>query len=810
MAFSDYILDANSVGKIWLLDVSFDDFSSIAYQYSTGTYVAGATTWDARITSIGGLDSGFSLDGLPAPATIDLELANVDGNADWLCDRTAAANVNKARFRLTLYLWDTTLTAGAYLSGQTIEPGVEGQQMGVFSMLDWPKRYVDRIKLTLADDAQGKINDGYVAPTIREWVANVVANFPAEVCPIAADTPIGNVDWDVAVPLAFGVPSLKCYAAANQYLANEAQSHLVIPVCATTDTSGTPGVVSGFTKLDIAYRTDIENPEYLGDLVGARLGIPRSWTYVADAGTPYATPVSVPIWSAYLSNTIVKNGVAWRIYWVQLDMQAYVGWFQRTFKIVGAPPANVANTGNTPPVFWLYPTAKGSGLGWAGGHPTGMSFTASTSGAAESFYVSATPLSARTVQNSLMQNASDIIFDLLTYYSAVGSSTDATSFAKAKAATSALFVGGVINPFPPPQNGLIDASFQGHPFVFQPGVLRKALQDICASADLDLYVRRIDNKFALACSFFTFDDITATHRDMPETRTSDVEESRPSVGARWYPYNRVYLTAPDNSTLGPFDNPAGLTTLGGVPCAKTINAKWMILVGSAFSADYLLGIWGLRNLETVVRPTVRFRADKSALALDLASFFTFNWSRGTLGGPYSAAVFRVERMVIDPDNLTADIEAVWVDDIATERSYLLDDETLIVVATGSGGRTVGVTDSSATFAFSSGSLVSDGVAAGDIVLLQDGSESDEGYTRNRALRVASITNATHLVVAGSDLDFGGGATVSNWKILKGATHYPTVGTDPSNYPSGSTMYGKASDNSSLYSDSSAANLLKEG
>ncbi len=873
------MLDANGIGAFWVLEYSFDNFAT-SNAWSTASYNNATQTFDARIISIGHISSGFSLDGLPAPATVDVELANVDGQIDWLVSTVPAAQVNNARFRLSLYTWDNTpaAVASAIANGLTIEPTVQVQQFGVYVMLDWPKRYTEKIKLTLADDLVGRINDGLVAPTIREWVNNVITNYPLEVCPLKGVSPVANLDWDAQFPLAFGMPSLKCYAAANDYRvvpgslppawqANKLQavgdritnggngnpladniyecitagysgtvgppaspggpsgtgqditvvgggSHwkyvnaaatnttaLAIPICATTDLNGTPGPFNGITKLDIEYRTDIEYASYFAELVGARLGIPKSYSYVPDAGSAYqGAPVISTVWQAYLSNTIMKNGVGWRVLWVSLDVQKYITFVGRSVVIT---TADSKTEGNTPPATFMYPAAKGT---------TNTRSIPSAAGAAAAWYVSGYPMSERSVQNSLMQNASDIVQDLIAYYSTASiADVDGASFAKAKAATSALYIGGVINPFAPPQNTVPLKA--GAPITIQPGLMREALRNILASADMDLYVRRIDGKFALACSFFTFDDITSTKLALDATRVSDIEETRPSVGARWYPFNRVYLTTVNNETLGPFDNPAGLTALGGVQ-SKTLNAKWMVLVGSAFTADYLLGVWGLRNLETRVRSVVRFRADKSALSLDLAGFFTFSWYRGALGYAYNGTAFAVERMVIDPGNLTVDIEAVNVDDMVSERAYLLDDENIITVATGNAGRTVTCVDLNVQLTFSSGSIITDGVAAGDIIVLQDASESDEGFKRNKALRVSFVVDATHLnfdPASDPDVgDFGGGGTFSGWTIQKGATHYPTSGSDPANYPFGGAVYGKASNDDTHYSDDSNANTLKEG
>ncbi len=814
MAFTTALLEQPGTGFVWLLEVSADNFATINYRYSSNTAVVNGAQYDGRISSMGNLQSGFSADHLPAPLAVDITIDNVDGLADWLCDRTPGAFVNGARFRLTLAMWDAT-------QGYTDNPTFQTQQMGAFAMFDWPRQTESAVKLQLADDTATRLTELRIAPTLRDWINATPASGsnPTPECPLNISTvpPVPALDFDVPLPLVFGMPVVECFAAANRYnlsglsLADAGAHHICIPVCVTADTSPinetSPFANTLIAQLSIQFRSDFQEKDLFPELLGSTLGIPRGakgtdgWVVAADW-----------VWQARKSRVITKSGTTWSLIWVDFDCFAYVQWFGKNYAA-----ARGITTGSTASGV-AYPTGAGtksSGNYYIGSTPHANVGAYSAMAAINSFFVSGSPYSAITTKQQ-NQNAADVIQDLIAYYADTDAPDltliDATSFAKARATTQSLFVGGSIGQ---PLQVNAQKTVGPKPASVNVGVMRTTLQDICASADLDLYVRRIDGKYALACNAYSFDDITGTKPSIAETRVDAFENRRPSTGERWSPYNRIFINGPDNTTQGPYDNPAGLAALGGKPVARTISGGWNVALTTAYAADWLIGIWGVRNLETMVRPVVRFRTDKTGLALDLAILFALTWKRGTLGGPYDGTIFSVERWALNPATLDIDIEAVWQGDITATYGYLLDDEAKLFVQDSLGGAwPVRVTNASATLDFTVGGadLSTPQVVANDIVVLSDTTETASGLKRNRAMRIASVTDNQHLVVAESDLDFGApaGTNVANWAIYHGVRTYPTSATDPVNYPSGGLMYGKACDDSDAYSDLSTANALKEG
>ncbi|MBK7858407.1 MAG: hypothetical protein IPJ65_07245 [Archangiaceae bacterium] len=202
--------------------------------------------------------------------------------------------------------------------------------------------------------------------------------------------------------------------------------------------------------------------------------------------------------------------------------------------------------------------------------------------------------------------------------------------------------------------------------------------------------------------------------------------------------------------------------------------------------------------------------DREGLQLDLADLFDLSWTRGGSAGPYqNPTTFRVDKFALDFGDLSCGIEAVWVDDVNTIRPFLLNDEDLLLRKAAAGGRTAPVQNSDATVTFSSGSLITDGVQPGDILVLQDATQAANVFTRFRQIRIDSVTDATHLELATADLAFDAGSpvAVASWKILRGYLTYPDSSSDPTNYPNDGDMYGKASDEDDEYSDASAANVL---
>jgi hypothetical protein len=147
------------------------------------------------------------------------------------------------------------------------------------------------------------------------------------------------------------------------------------------------------------------------------------------------------------------------------------------------------------------------------------------------------------------------------------------------------------------------------------------------------------------------------------------------------------------------------------------------------------------------------------------------------------------------------LELVWCDDLREPGNlpYILDDETLYLVVAAGGGRTCTLTDGSITVSFSSGDLFADGVALGDVLIVQDATESAAAFKRNRSLIVVNIAAADTIEVDVSDFGSGGPFTITTWKIVHGAD---TTGR--------ATYYGKTCTVLGQFYNLGEANRLLEG
>ena len=792
MAWID-LLKLDGAGFAWLVDVSFDDFATVAYRWGTSSVHVGSDHYRGRICE-GGLSKltrGFGNENTVQAGMLSLLLNNTDLGVDWLMDRaTVASQVFRARFRVKLLLYEV----GNVAANQATKT------LGTFKCIDFPSRDSANVSLQLSDDTMGFFNEPLVSPTLRDWKDD--AGSDVDNCPLHASYgPQPAREWDVPLPLAFGDGRLDCFAAdwdhgndgTDGTPVGDMDGCRAIPVCVTTSTDAV-------TSDDVQYLWGVYGADVMlgtqkwAEGAGTTIFIPKQYTVPADStiGVPGDTNT---IWEPQKTQTISKDGVDWKLLWVKFNISAYQTWFQLTRNIVvgGAQPnGDIAPTANLVPEA---PVAAATDYGKA--------FAAFAYFQAQGF-----PFSARTVDSQAQQLAPNVVKDLISYYSK-GSSSDIDSTRFATALQMApLAVSGVVLPHKPLESRFRYSNQPPPSDAITSGQLRQALVDICQSADLDLAMTW-DGKLALYSSYFSFADLTATRVSIRETRCAQVQERVPSKGQRWAPYNRVYAVSPDGVPHGPFDNPDA-TIDWGATLERVLQGKWLQPF-QAVNPLYSSTIWySERRLESVVRPVIRFITDREGLQLDLGDLFNFTWSRGGSSGPYgSGAVFRVESISVDPKSLFVGIEAVWVDDLTTVNPYLIDDEILALRVQSSGGRTATVVDSDATVTFSSGDLVANGVVAKDVLVLGDSTQAINVFTRYRCIRILSVTDATHLELDTADLDFdaGAGVAVADWKILRGKQTYHTAVSDPVNYPSGSAMYGKAASDSDVYGDATAANVL---
>jgi hypothetical protein len=805
------LLADNKSGLVWLLDVSFDDFASVAYRWSTASQSIGGNEYDGRIASMTPITRSFGREHLPAASTFKVRIANADFGADWLIDRsTVATQLLQARFRLTAYLYDGSSYASAdSLSGAS-------QAIGYFACLNQPELMDDAVDITLADDSLGRLAEPLTTPTVRDWFnAATLINF-------STGEPVPAMDWDVPLPLVFGLGefgvNVPCYNAVSQYnafpalgvndrnpdanTAGDRTFPLIVCVAKAGNNSYQPTFIE-ITRLQATYRRDIEwnnkNTLQEGGLAGATIEIPRKYK-VKTAVTAY----EIEIWSPRRSVSITKNGRNWEVVYIDFNVDLYVIWFLNSFY---------------PGQDQLLAAGAQVQHGWV---PTyyyaDTHLRASVMYAFESFHCNGTPLSVvSTLQfdggTIPSKRLVDQIYDAIVYYSkASATDMDTTAWQRASKARSTVMGAGIIQPSRPrplqgsDRNGWVSPN----PRDGIVGVLRTALGDMCASADVDLFMTK-EGLYSIASNVFDFTAVTGTRVDVSEARTSRVRIRTPSQGERWAPYNRVMLIGPGGGSWGPYDNQDAIDAWGAV-LPVTLNGKWSNGLTAQLTAFGASSIWQNRNLESKVRPAINFSADREYLGLELGEYFTFTYSRGGQNSIFSGTIFRLEGQRIDPATLAVELDAIWVDDLASVLPFLLDDEQFLVRVASSAGRTVTVVDGTGDMTLSSGDVIADGVQEGDILELRDSTQAADVFSRYRRLRISDVFDATHISCADLDLDFdaGAGVAVTDWTIYRGATTYPTSSTDPVNYPNGGTMYGKASDANDQYSDASIANKLLDG
>lgn len=836
------LLAADKTGGVWLLDISFDDFQTVAYRWATASVRVDGNEYDGRIASVTPVVRGLGRDHLPAAATTKLRISNSDFGADWMTDRTTVATqLLKARFRLSAYLYDSRAYAAA--AGSL---SAASQPIGIFNCLQQPEQMDSAVDVTLADDSLGRLAEPLTTPTIRDWAdAPTGVLQSADINPFRAyEEPLPAMDWDVPLPLVFGLGELNvnvpAYSAVAQYKDGNAIGQEVLEPSSVFQRGQTipfkfPIVVCAAKAGNNNYRpADSEISKLWGTFkdevygkpgfAGVTIAIPRTVrTHLVALNSPLgqlspAIDVDVEIWRPRRSPTITKMGRSWQVVWIEFNVDFYQWWFRKTFSTIEVLP-NGGSVGGITEANAV-PVAFDHG----GGQNVDIQYNRGAMiQAFANFRCNGSPLSTVTTMDfdgrTIASNRLvDHMHDAIAYYSkATIADMDTDAWTRARAARNTVTGAGIIQPARPrplasaPRDGWVSPS----PRDGVVGVLRTALGDMCASCDADLFMTK-SGLYSIITDVFDFEAVTEGRTDVVESRTQRVRIRTPTQGERWAPYNRVVITGPGGGGFGPFDNQDAIDEWGTV-LPKTINGKWNARLWgdsrSLAAAFSQVTVWEYRNLESKVRPIVRFVTDREYLQLELGDYFTFNYTRGGQTAVFSGTIFRLESMRINPLTLAVELEAVWVDDLATDKPFLLDDEELITVVASTPGRTVNVQDSESVIEFIGGDLVADGVVEGDILILRDETQAESDFTRNRALRIAAVNPAGDAVtVEDDDLGFGAPSplAVDTWEIRRGFTSYPTSASDPVNYPSGGTMYGKACNEDDEYSDATEANKLMGG
>lgn len=802
MAFADHL---SVDGRLlwWGLEVSVDNFATIDHRWATHSGTVEAAFFEERIVSIGNIQRGLGSNHLPVASSVSLVLDNTDFALDFLVSPSLTpAQLFPARFRLKCGLADPAT------------PTVVTQKVGTFVTLDFPRRKDGFIHLSLADDSIAALADCLVPPTPREWFdtnpGTTNSVFP---------TNIGNVeplmDWGLPAPLQFGRPwyigqgvatfandrTPVDYDTAGGFEPGHRKYIYPILVLATRDTATI--TTDDARTLRGVYRADVVNDNY---------------------GLAKAPPLEIPatfnnynIWKAYKTDTITKDGYAWKLLWIAIDVYNYTRWVISTsagYTVNNNLPQGLFQSIPSSPDYPAPNVIKPSpGSPPAGLLPPFIPYRGYFA-AFDYFLVNGAPGSGITGKSDLTNvcDPCNIMQDLVEHYSELGASAvDTARFARAQLVTKILATGSIFFGDARERSNNGDVQLNDKVSPYGVGTLRRTIAELAGSCDLDVFIT-MEGKVAVATQGADFETQTTTYTNIDEERIANVEDRIPSQGERWSPYNRVFLQM-RGGQAGPYDTPDGGVAGWGRVLPRVLGTKWWWNANYEGAATSLVGnVWNFRNLEARVRPIISFQTDLAILGVDLADYFTMSWTRGGQNAAYTNALWRLESVKINPENGSCDVTAVWMDELGDEQPFLLDNEALLIRSQPAFGQTLTVTDGGTTMTRSGGSFLIDGVAAGDLVRLRDSAEALATFFRNRDVRVASVTNALNLVITG-DTDFGtAGAHVladTDWTIVRGASTYPTAVSDPAQYPSGGAMYGKTSDSAGDYS-SGAANKLLDG
>lgn len=741
-------------GVAWLLQASSDGFSTVAYQFGTvAGKLDGSVMCDPRIKGLGNLTRSLGARGALAMSTVDFTLDNIDGGVDWLCDQSSFATVFKMRFRLYCYLYDPSNPSDSAT-----------KLLGRFSCTEQPQRTGDAVALSLGDATAGDLASLVRTPSVNDWLGITDANRPAALSNPTAVGSLPGFDFDTPLPLLFGTGWLPLTRVQrNTYV-----------ICAVAGSAGA-----------LAMGID---------------GIATKSGRVLPATIALTTPpqTTATVWQVRRTPDITVDGKTWHLLWVEVDLTG-----------TSTPATNVEA------IFLSgYYTAD---------EQAALEKTSEVYAVHDiigplmvrGYLLSQTVNAAADMNSSI--GAATIARNIIEAYSAGLAAGDVASagFSAQALAHPDATASGVLAPttravLSPGREVMLELTG---------GEVRSTLASLADLGNFDLAFNWAGQVVCIS-ALADFAALTTPISALDETLISRIDERVPGSGERWAPYNALYVQTSDG-LFGPFVDTDAVTAWGRT-IARTVDASWMAwghdLYGGRVTT-FLPNPSRFRNRQTgKIRPCLTVETWLNGFDFELGDYLTLAWSRGLLGTPYAAGtVWRVEGITVALGSAAIRLELVWVNDLTSSSSlpYLLDTEALLTRSTGSAGRTATVFDGSAVVTFSSGSLTTDGVAAGDMLVVTDTTEAATTFLRNRVVRVASVDSATQLTYAGST-SWGTGASsvaVESWKIQRGALTYHTAATDPTNYPSGGTMYGKVSDSAqaTFFSNGTTkANLLLEG
>lgn len=758
--FSEFAARTSGVGVNWILSIG-PPSSAAVYVYGTvGTTNVAAV--DARIVNLSSLNRGFPADMGMQASEITVTIDNTDGEVSWLLAVAGSlTSYNSYNFTLSCEMYDIE-TSTDYAT----------KTIGVFELLDWPTRGEGVVIISLVDHALGRGAALVEMPTVRDWCAATDAARPTwlttemlnggaeEVHPSLGELlPLLDPDFDpdAPLPLWFGSnPMRPTYVGADVYV-----------LCAVAGAAG--ALPTGVVALHV-------NNHAMSSTVPGSL----------SRGT-----AETDLWVVYRSATITKGGRSWHIMWMLFDLSGY-GDTARTDLLdvdvhaAGARAELLAAGVN--------PTSEGKG--------TTNSFAMHTAIEKLEIYGSHWSHPVDDVDFFNPIPAVTVIEDLFEYYTQSPQTIDGTSFDVVRSVRRTLSASGELT-------RALETKAASSSRNEYDGDLPSVVRAVCGLAGFDVFFAW-DGSVTAAAMVADLATVSTTPTALDETTFVSISDRVHGAGERYRPFNRAYIRAGDKR-YGPVDTNTGLAEIRQI-VEREFDGSWMPTPRNEPSARDLRGMYIAFSEGYLVRPIVTVRTGLNGLNLELGDYVSLTWTAfvghptvgalDTATANYTDTAFRVEGIRVDLLACITELELVYVERMfdGSTRPYILDNETTSTRATGSGGRTATLTNASTTVTFSSGNLTSDGVVAGDQLIVLDATEATASFGRNRVLEIVSVDSATTCTVGESDFGSGGPFVLSTWEIRRS---YLTFRANAANY-------GKTCESDSEYSDDTEANKLLDG
>lgn len=754
-----------------------------------------------RLVNLGGLSRALGEDFIVSHSLLSVTLSNEDGGLDSLVNDWTMSLKIRARFYVGLYT-----------------PGImraHWRQLGEYTYDDCPDRSSSVLDIALQDRLA--VLEPFRAPSLKDWYEQDVY------CPYhwyareELEAITATEAWSAPLPIAFGDQALQLTFFPQTYGISANNSGVGSPnvarfagqtpwvLCATLNDAAVSGDEDEVGVIWLEKSSyDMDDFYAAGPTNLAELAKDSSIKPLAQMTDLDKDNKQYFVWSVRKSGPVTVDGRGWYLLWILVD-------------ILGLPP-QLAN--RTAPAHGLRFVRNADGsvspLTSAGTRMNGNLTEWGTRASASLLYVSLRRLgrawSAGSRVLSHMASATraqhhpvDIIDDFARHYTQVGQNIDDARMAQTKATT-------------PGRQGALCINGMGERSA---SVLDAVMSDFAESMDLDVFMTW-EGKLTALGSNETFDAATADLPHFYEHELSGLTQRMPSRQMRGAYANRVTLDFEVDLLLddaraggesqppsrGPFDDAAAPIAVTERVFSRELNARWTP------RALLRQNPWGYRTLNRAPRQRIRFTTGLRALNLELGDYFSLDWARGGTV-VYEGTVFQVLGLALNPDSASVDVEALWAGELRLNRPYLLDTEGLQAREKLS-ARSLTLTHNSSVVDFASGSLVAEGIDAGDVLVLRD--DVAGLWRRYAAYRIVSVGSVTQLTVVADDADYtwnltSGTVVVTDgaWSIVRGATTAHTAITDAVNYPYGSSPYGKVANGAAAgtYSDAGFGHVLKE-